>query len=273
MNSRSALMESITAIALEAGDRVMDFYGHEAVKSKEDNSPLTQADLAAHRIIHARLGQLKPDIPIISEEGDWKAIELNQKDPFWLVDPLDGTKEFIAQNGEFTINIALIEGGIPILGVVFAPAINQLFVGATGIGARLSIDYGKTYISLLSSLAASVHSNPTTSSTPLRILSSRSHRNEAELIEFLKDYPCHTVKPLGSSLKFCYLAMGEGDMYPRFGPTMEWDTAAGDAIIRSLGGFVVDLSGQPLRYGKAGFVNPQFIAAMRHDYLISHNES
>jgi len=270
MNPPLTPLESIAAIALEAGDRVMDFYGYKAVKFKEDNSPLTQADLVAHQLIHTHLRQLSPNVPIISEEGNWRGIELDQKDPFWLVDPLDGTKEFIAQNGEFTINIALIEKGMPILGVVFAPAINQLFMGAAGIGARISHDHGETYLPLLPSLAASIHLDP---ATPLRILSSRSHRNGAELFEFLKDFPCHEVKPIGSSLKFCYLATGEGDIYPRFGPTMEWDTAAGDAIIRSVGGLTVDLGGNPLRYGKAGFINPYFIATVCSDYLKNLNKS
>lgn len=239
-----ALLEKLAA---RAGNAVMEFYGKGCpVNYKSDNSPLTQADLASHKIILE--GLEKTNIPVLSEES--KAIPFDTRknwSRFWLVDPLDGTKEFVKKNGEFTVNIALIENGAPVFGVVHAPALNLTFVGEKPKGAFLIKDGKRIPLKV----------KPPQS--PLRIVCSRSHMND-ETRNFLKKLPPHELVPAGSSLKFCRIAQNLADLYPRLGPTMEWDTAAAQAVLEAAGGFVVDDKGQPLKYNKKDLYNPFFLA-------------
>ncbi len=243
------LLEEIVRIARAAGEEGLDVYSREfEVQSKGDGSPVTEADERGQALIVARLASVAPGVPIVAEEDDERGSEAGS-DRFWLVDPLDGTKEFISRNGEFTINIALVEDGSPVLGVVLAPAIDRLFAGAVGVGAYVEDSDGKR------SLA--VRQVP---SEGLTIVSSRSHGDPEALARFTADRPVAASINAGSSLKFCLVAAGEADLYPRFGRTMEWDIAAGDAVLRVAGGIVTDLDGQVMRYGKPGFENPHFVA-------------
>ena len=239
-------LEEVIAAARVAGEAVLEVYGRDpSARSKADDSPITEADERAHEIIAERLGD---DLPIVSEEGAAPSGP-PPTGMFWLVDPLDGTKEFLSRNGEFTVNIALIEDGTPVLGVVLAPALGRLFAAAPAQAPFVEDDAGRRDIS-----ARSVPEEGAT------IVSSRSHGDADALARFSADRLVAASVSAGSSLKFCLVAAGEADLYPRFGRTMEWDTAAGDAIVRAAGGRVTDLRGEPLRYGKPGFENPHFIA-------------
>ncbi len=244
-------------LALQAGQEIMGIYGTDfKSRAKADLSPVTEADEAAERIILAGLAKLDPETPVISEEAASAGRVPAVGNRFYLVDPLDGTKEFVSRNGEFTVNIALIENGVPILGVVYAPAIQRIFWGEDNVGAAQgqvhddeAIDWKKI----------DVRPCPQDGVT---VVASRSHRDSAT-DTFLKTIPICTLVSAGSSLKFCLVAAGEADLYPRFGRTMEWDTAAGQAVLLAAGGKVLDEAGQPLRYGKRerGFDNPAFIAS------------
>ena len=238
-------------LALEAGRTIMIFYRDgTVVETKDDCSPVTEADTAADRLIVAGLRAADPRIPIVSEESTGArnaAVPADRR--FWLVDPLDGTREFIARTGEFTVNIALIEGGRPVLGVVHAPAHGETYV-ADGQGGVLRFDGDGAPQTIR--VRAVPEENPA-------VIASRSHRDARTDAYIAGLRPSRTVSA-GSALKFGLLARGEADLYPRFGRTMEWDTAAGQAILEAAGGHVRDLSGRALRYGKAGFVNPPFVA-------------
>ena len=229
----------------------MEIYdGDHAVEFKDDQSPLTAADKASHEVIVAGLQKNFPEIPILSEEG--KEIPYAQRKGwtrFWLVDPLDGTKEFIKRNGEFTVNIALVEGNKPIFGVVYVPAQKRLYCGVVGQEAYVQKDRGTP-------LPIKVRSADPEAG--LTVVMSRSHPSP-ELEEFLKDIKIAEALPVGSSLKLCVVAEGKADLYPRLGPTMEWDTAAGQAVVESAGGKVVDMAGQPLRYNKENLLNKYFV--------------
>lgn len=216
---------------------------------KGDGSPLTEADLAAHRYIVDKLPSIDPRIPVVSEEDSESAVHRKPEGRFWLVDPLDGTKEFISRRDEFTVNIALIEEGRPVLGVVYAPALDLMYCGAVGEGAWKT-KAGHT---------EAIRVNDRTE-VPVRVVASRSHLNAetGRLIESLGE--CELVQ-VGSSLKFCLVAEGSADIYPRLGPTCEWDTAAAQAVVEAAGGAVTMLDGTPLRYGKPDLLNPHFIAA------------
>lgn len=246
-------------IALKAGARIMDVYQTEfSVDAKSDASPVTEADGAAEEIILTELAKLSPDIPVVAEEAVSKGDVPETDKVFYLVDPLDGTREFISRNGEFTVNIALIEEGVPVTGVVYAPALGELFWGAKGKGAfRAAVKEGV----IGSQELIRVRSAP----SAVTAIGSRSH-GSAETEEWLKQYVVNDFVAAGSSLKFCRVAEGSADLYPRHGRTMEWDTAAGDAILRAAGGLVTTLDGEPLTYGKRGrtsdtdFANPYFIA-------------
>lgn len=242
------LLDAIYNIALDAGKSIMTHYhSNIMVERKTDNSPVTIADLAANEIIINQLQQLTPDIPILSEESphtDWQQRQHWQS--FWLVDPLDGTKEFINKNGEFTVNIALIENGKPVLAVVYAPALNKVWLG-DGKTAWLVTKAGKDVIRLL----------PSTIPT---VVGSRSHPSD-ELDIYLKQLGEHKLVEVGSSLKFCLVAEGRAQYYPRFGPTMMWDTAAGQCIAESAGATVNDLDGLPLHYDRKSLLNPYFIVS------------
>jgi 3'(2'), 5'-bisphosphate nucleotidase len=244
-----AALRRLVGIARDAGAAIMSFYGGgAAVTTKADGSPLTSADRAAHETISAALRAWDPTIPIISEEGEVPAAaERSEWRRFWLVDPLDGTKEFLTRNGEFTVNIALIEAGEPVLGVVFAPALPSCWYAGRGLGA---------WSEAASAAPVRIHSAPRPSGTPLVVVESRSHPSE-RLERYLETIPVARRIAAGSSLKFCLVAEGQADIYPRFGTTMEWDVAAGDCIFRNSGRTAPRQS--PLRYNKPDLRNDGFV--------------
>ena len=248
--SMTALLEDVIAIARAAGDVVMQVYQSDfEVRGKVDASPVTEADERAEALILQALAQRTPHIPVISEEAAaaGKVPEVSQR--FWLVDPLDGTKEFINRNGEFTVNIALIENGKPVLGVVLAPALERLFAGARGCGAFIE-QAGKRQ---------AIHCR-TVPEEGLDVVASRSHGDAQALDQFLDGRTVRSLKSAGSSLKICLVAAGEADLYPRLGRTMEWDIAAGHAVLAAAGGEIFTVTGEVLGYGKAGLDNPHFYA-------------
>ena len=254
------LLEPITALAVEAGNAILEVYATDFdVQNKADESPLTQADLASHNCIAAGLAQLTPDIPIISEEDGLPEFAVRgQWQRYWLIDPLDGTKEFVNRNGEFTVNIALIDSNRPIFGVVHVPVHDKTYIGCEGRGSELRAN-GET-----NSIRVSDASN-----TPVRIVGSRSHRGSS-LDAFLGKLGDHDMLAMGSSLKFCTVAEGNADIYPRLGPTSEWDTAAAQAVVEQAGGQVLELDGKPLSYNKkADILNPWFLVTgpTDHDWL------
>jgi len=218
------MLEEIITIARGAGDILLKFYHTDyEIQTKKDDSPVTQADLEADKYIVNALKKLSADIPIISEESgipDYK--DRKQWDRFWLVDPLDGTKEFIHKNGEFTVNIALIENGVPVMGVVYVPAHDLMYYADKDQGAWKIEGKGE---------AKRIYSEPAGKDAPLVVVQSRSHGSEA-LEKYLEDYTVKDRVPAGSSMKFCLVAEGKADIYPRLGPTMEWDVAAGDCVYR-----------------------------------------
>jgi 3'(2'), 5'-bisphosphate nucleotidase len=255
--TRDEIALFLAAAALAAGPAVMEEYerGCDA-RSKQDGSPVTVADHRAEAIICQYLARVLPSTPVVAEESTAAGTPISAAGRFLLVDPLDGTKEFLARNGEFTINVALVERGVPIAGAVYAPALRKLWMGGDQafvcemrLGAE-SPDEG-TRRRIVTRRAPS----------SLTALASRSHR-DAETESFLKALPIGEARSAGSSLKFCVVAEGQGDVYPRFGPTMEWDTAAADAVLRAAGGVVLDTAGKPLDYGKfdRGLRNGSFIA-------------
>lgn len=258
----TSLARLMLALALDAGARVMAVYaGPITVEHKADRSPVTEADRAAEAIILEGLARGEADTPVISEEafsaGHVPAVGRR----FFLVDPLDGTKEFLSRNGEFTVNIALIEDGVPRLGVVYAPARNLLFSAEGPDRAFERRVEGVPGAAALESCTPHPIHVRRADKNKLVAVASRSHRNP-QTEEFLKRYSVGTFVEAGSSLKFCLIASGKADLYPRLGPTMEWDTAAGHAVLAAAGGRVRTLDGAPLTYGKAdeGFRNPYFIA-------------
>lgn len=248
------LLEKVCLIAYKAGDVIMEIYESENldIKTKSDDSPVTAADHTANELIVRELRKIS-EYDVISEEGEHTAAT----EKFWLVDPLDGTKEFIKRNGEFTVNIALIEEAKPVLGVVYAPAKHVLYAGAEGIGST-KVDKGKK------TLIKSEHSD----SMPT-IVASRSHRDE-KVDKLLKAIGEHQEISMGSSLKLCLVAEGKAQIYPRIAPTMLWDTAAADAIVRAAGGKVLRLDGKPLRYEpEKDLKNPFFVAHTGNDDLFA----
>lgn len=246
-------MDVLSRLAVTAGRAVMDVYLTDfSVDHKADKSPLTLADMRSHRIIADGLRISYPDIPVLSEEG--KSISYSERrgwDCFWLVDPLDGTKEFIKRNDEFTVNIALIVHQEPVIGVVYVPALDDLYLA--------DVLNGCCYRRLRGSQARLMVPQ-TLPDVTLRIVQSRSHPS-AELETFIRRLPTMDNVLRGSSLKFCTVATGEADLYPRFGPTWEWDTAAGHAVVTAAGGVVVDMEGNPIRYNKETLLNGPFLVA------------
>jgi len=245
-----AWLPELATLAQQAGAAIMQHYRDaDAAKlqDKSDGSPLTAADLAAHEVICAGLKRIAPDIPIISEE--------NKDNPpvapgttFWMVDPLDGTKEFISRNGEFTVNIALIRDDLPVLSVVYAPVLDTTYLGQPGLGAwRIKGDGAPQRIRISAPQGE------------LRVVASRSHSDE-KTAALLQKLPPNQVVSAGSSLKFCMVAEGSADFYPRLGTTMEWDTAAAQCVLDAAGGRVVQCNGEALRYNKASWRNPHFFA-------------
>ncbi len=251
MYMNDALRDAVIGLARRAAAEILAVYDSEfAVQHKDDNSPLTAADLASHRCIVAGLRALTPDIPVLSEESrDADIAERRAWKTLWLVDPLDGTREFVKRNGEFTVNIALIEDGVTSFGVIQQPVTGALWHGAPGRGAfRRDLDAD-----------VPIHARIPAAS-PLRIAASRSHR-DARTQALLDALPGSEVLGCGSSLKFCRIAEGAMDLYPRFGPTSEWDTAAGQAILEAAGGAVLDPRGRPFRYNQRDtLLNGDFVA-------------
>ena len=256
-----SLVDPIVALAEDAGRAILEVYSTDfEVQSKDDESPLTQADLASHRWIEAGLLSLTPDMPIISEESGLPDFEeRSQWQRYWLIDPLDGTKEFVNRNGEFTVNIALIDRQRPVLGVVHVPVTGKTYVGCEGLGAQRRDGDDEPVAIRVAAPAGE----------PPRIVGSRSHRG-ASLDAYLNNLGDHDMVPMGSSLKFCVVAEGGADLYPRLGPTSEWDTAAAQAVVEQAGGHVVTLDGNPMKYNaKADILNPHFfvIGAADRDWL------
>ena len=251
------LINSVKSIGVEAGSAIMDVYHTDYdIQIKTDNSPVTEADKKANTIIANKLNQLTPDIPILSEEG--RNIPFSEREnwtSFWLIDPLDGTKEFIKKNDEFTVNIALIENGKPIFGVVYAPALDLLYWGEVGEGAyKKSGDSAEVKINILDEL-----------NSPVLVVGSRSHPSE-RMNAFMGQFKESQVRPMGSSLKVCLVADGSVHFYPRLGPTMEWDTAAAHAVLRAAKGEMIKYgTNEPLEYNKRNLLNPEFIAGNMHN--------
>ncbi len=245
------LIEPVVDLAIKAGDAILEVYATDFdVQHKADRSPLTQADMASHHVIDHGLKALTPDIPVLSEEsGLPEFAERSKWEKYWLIDPLDGTKEFVNRNGEFTVNIALIENNRAIFGVVHVPVENKTYFGCAGYGAELrDAGSGRVKITVAEETAQ-----------PARVVGSRSHKGTSldGFLDKLGEYEMHAM---GSSLKFCLVAEGAADIYPRLGPTSEWDTAAAQAVVEQAGGSVLTLDGKPLSYNsKSEILNPYFL--------------
>lgn len=249
-------ISNIVDIAKQAGQAILEVYHRDFnIEEKDDKSPLTEADLASHKIIVHQLEKLTPDIPVLSEESaKLPYVTRREWDRYWLVDPLDGTREFIKRNGEFTVNIALIENGQATLGVVYVPVTDVCYYGNSNEGAwKTEGEQAAHAISVTKQRQA-----------PLRIAGSRSHAGDS-LLKFLDNVGEHEIVSMGSSLKLCLVAEGAADIYPRLGPTSEWDTAAAHAVVTAAGGEVTDLEMQPLRYNtKDSLLNPYFFVFGDH---------
>lgn len=251
-----ALIEPLDALSREAAEAILAIYASRNfdVTRKGDDSPLTAADIASHELLCAGLEKLEPRLPILSEENA-ERIATGERlawNRYWLVDPLDGTKEFLKRNGEFTINIALIENGVPVLGIVHVPVSGVSYIGLANHGAESRDRTGHI---------AALHVAGSVESRPVRIVGSRSHSG-GELEGFATRLGEHAFVAVGSALKFCMVASGEADVYPRLKPTCEWDTAAGQAVLEAAGGEVIRLDGTPLRYNRRrSLVNPCFLAS------------
>lgn len=249
----ATLLDPVIEIAIEAGKQILAIYGTKkfTVERKEDCSPLTEADLVSHRTILQGLKALLPGVPVLSEESqEIPFAERCTWQRYWLVDPLDGTREFIKGNGEFTVNIALIENHQPILGVIYVPVMKTLYYASRGRGAYKRLAREKAIILKVRPWAGG----------SVRVAGSRSHANEY-LKAFLDKVNDYTLVSLGSSLKFCLVAEGKADIYPRFGSTSEWDSGAAQCVVEEAGGAVVSLASVPLRYNtKESLINPSFLA-------------
>ncbi len=245
------LLNNVIKIAQQAGKEILTVYHSDDfnVELKGDNSPLTRADINAHNLIQAALEKLTPDTPILSEESKKIPYEIRSTwNKFWMVDPLDGTKEFVNRNDEFTVNIALLEDNKPVLGVVHIPVLDISYSAAKGLGAFV----GERRIKANNNLENAV-----------KILASKSHLSKETQIlldKISKDYKVEILNK-GSALKLCYVADGQADFYPRLGPTMEWDTAAAQVVVEQAGGFVTTIDAKPLSYNKENLLNPSFIVA------------
>jgi len=251
MRDLPALTDELLPIVARAGAAIMQVYGAAfSVQRKDDDSPLTLADLESQRIIIEGLKRITPDVPILSEESaaaPW--VQRQTWRELWVVDPLDGTREFVKRNGEFTVNVALVVEHEPMLGVVAAPALGLTYCGARGVGA-FSMLYGGA--------RRCIHT--VAPQRPLRIVGSRSHAS-AETAAYLERVGPHVITPMGSSLKFCLIAEGKAELYPRFGATSEWDTAAGQAVLEAAGGHVTRMDGHRLRYNcRESVINGDFVA-------------
>lgn len=256
MSTLTVDVQELLSMIEEAGKKVMNIYNSDEenweVSAKADDSPLTKADQTANQHICDALKALYPEVPIISEEN--QAIpyeERNQYENFWLVDPLDGTKEFLKKNGEFTINLALVQGRRPVAGIVYAPALGKLYYGAEGHGAFLMDENGENHPLQVNTFSMN--------NKGLRVVASRSHMND-ETQAFLNQLNAPELVSMGSSLKLMLVAEGKADVYPRLGPTMEWDTGAAQSIVEEAGGKVLQYEDEkPLLYNKQDLHNPWFV--------------
>ncbi|HEX7028751.1 MAG TPA: 3'(2'),5'-bisphosphate nucleotidase CysQ [Gammaproteobacteria bacterium] len=244
------LQEPTIALARMAGERILSVYETAfEVTRKEDKSPLTEADMAAHGVITVGLEKLTPSMPMLSEEGPILDYEVRRRwRTYWLIDPLDGTREFVKRNGEFSVNIALIDDYRPVLGVVYAPVLQELYFASHGAGAYKQCKGGEPQAIRVNETARQ----------PFRVTGSRSH-STGRLGMYLERLGAHELISLGSSLKACLVAEGKADLYPRFGPTSEWDTAAAQCVVEEAGGLITSMDMQPLRYNtKESLLNPHF---------------
>ena len=249
----AALLPEVRRLVADAGTAILEVYaGTHDVEYKADDSPITRADRAAHELLSAGLARLTPGIPVLSEESSDEhaaAVRRHWRE-LWLVDPLDGTREFISRNGEFTVNVALVRDHRPVLGVVAAPVLGLTYYGAEGLGA---------FVAQEGTPERALHVRRP-ASDPLVVVGSRSHRGDS-LDAVLGRLGPHEMRPMGSSLKFCLVAEGTADLYPRLGPTSEWDTAAAQAVVEAAGGRVTALDGRSLRYNERDtLLNPHFLA-------------
>ncbi len=259
LENLGALCNMVRRTALEAGEIILEYYDDlkdPGTLKKGDGSPVTLADTESEAMITAALADLTPSVPVIGEEAaeEGRLPDLGSTGYFWLVDPLDGTKEFISGGTEFTVNIALIKDSIPVMGVVYAPATGVMYAAhGQNTAVRWNEDTNKEKLITVRPLLLE----------GLTVAASKSHGSAEKLEAFLGNYKINKVIKRGSSLKICAIAEGKADIYPRFGLTSEWDTAAGDAILRAAGGMITDLEGNPLQYGGARpkFLNPEFIAS------------
>ena len=248
----AGLLEPVAALAVKAGARILDVYNSDefSVQEKDDKSPLTAADLASHNTIVDGLAALTPDIPVLSEES--ASLPFSERatwQQYWLVDPLDGTREFIKRNGEFTVNIALIDAGIPVMSVVHVPVTGISYLACAGKGA---------FKQAAGAAPRPIHARKL-GEGPVMVVGSRSHRGDS-LNRFLENLGAHDMVGMGSSLKLCLVAEGVADIYPRLGPTSEWDTAAAQCVVEQAGGYVTDTDMRPLRYNtKESLLNPFFL--------------
>lgn len=257
---KQELLGSVVQIAQKAGEAILEVYaGNFEVETKEDASPITIADKKAHEIIVAGLMGIQPDIPILSEEGVQLPFEVRKNwRTYWLIDPLDGTKEFVNRNGEFTVNIALIESGYPVMGVVGYPIANKIYCAAEGDGAY--------ELDLVAESKSQISVRPSNSYEKIKVVASKSHMDERLQIALDGREDIETVA-VGSSLKFCLLAQGKADFYPRFGPTSEWDIAAAQCVLEVAGGKVMTLDGERIRFNqKESLKNPDFVAVADPEY-------
>ncbi|MGB7184783.1 MAG: 3'(2'),5'-bisphosphate nucleotidase CysQ [Burkholderiaceae bacterium] len=262
----SKQLESILSLVERAGQAVMAVYRlgeqggeHVGMQLKDDNSPVTQADLAANEILCAGLIELTPQIPVVSEENAGSHGKRRADNMFWLLDPVDGTREFLSRTDEFTVNVALIVNSRVQFGVVQAPALGQLYWGASELGAWRQDSAGRQQIRVADFPAQDSEGR---FERDLRIVASRSHMNDATR-RHIENLTPNCLLGVGSSLKFCRIAEGQADYYPRLGPTCEWDTAAAQAVVEAAGGQVLTLDGAPLNYGKADVLNPHFLVTAK----------
>ena len=244
-------ISELEPIARAAGDAILAIYRQPfAVEYKQDESPLTAADQGAHEVIVQALARLTPDIPVLSEESDAETMQARLGwSRYWLVDPLDGTKEFVSRNGEFTVNIALIEESRPVWGLVYAPVLDRLWYGGKGVGAWRVAD----------GTHKAIQTRPHEAGQAWRVVGSRNHLSQATL-DYLAPLGEVELVSMGSSLKFCIIAEGGAELYPRLAPTCEWDTAAAQAVLEGAGGSVTQLDGTALAYNKPNILNPWFVA-------------
>ncbi len=266
----AALTNQIRRVAYQAGEITLDYFDDSGLidsTTKSDGSPVTIADQQAEDYIIKELTKITPDIPIIGEEcfAAGHRPDLSASEYYWLVDALDGTKEFISGSGEYTVNIALIHNGDPIIGVVYAPFLGELYAGNPETGAIRQLVDDKN--------ERRIETRPIPKKG-ITVVSSKSHGSAEKLNEFLEQFKVEKIIKKGSSLKICAIAAGKADLYPRFGPTCEWDTAAGDAVLRAAGGGLTDTEGFPLRYTAQDpkLLNPEFIA-WSGDLIMAHQEA